>query len=215
MKDLAARFLTQAEREEILAAVRGAEETTSGEIVPMIVSSSYEYPVADVLGGAAISLPLSLLITPLIGRWFWIGAQNMWLFLGFFIALFFLFHQVVRHTVRLKRFFVSPAEIEEEVEEAAVVSFFREGLYRTKGENGVLLFISVFEHRVWVLADRGINERVDKGKWDEIVQGIVAGIRQKRQGEAICDAVRKAGELLKTHFPRKPDDTDELKNLIH
>lgn len=214
MKDLAGKFLTQAEREGIQNAVKEAEKMTSGEIVPMVVSASYDYPMADVLGGVAISLPLALLATPLVGRWFWIGAQNMWLFLGFFIALFFLSHQVVKHILWLKRIFVSPKDIDEEVEEAAIVSFFQEGLYRTRGETGVLIFISIFEHRVWVLADRGINEKVEKGKWNEIVQAVVAGIRKKRQAEAIREAVKQTGDLLKLHFPRKPDDKDELRNLI-
>jgi len=214
MKDPAGEFLTDKEREMIQGAVKEAEKTTSGEIVPMIVSASYDYPMAEVLGGVAISLPLALLITPLIGRWFWIGAQNMWLFLAFFVALFFLFHQVVKRTLWLKRFFVSPREIDEEVEEAAIIHFFREGLYRTREETGVLLFISLFERRVWVLADRGINEKVEKGKWSEIVQGVVAGIREGRQAEAICEAVKQTGDLLKTYFPRRIDDKDELKNLL-
>jgi putative membrane protein len=214
MKDPAGQFLTDEERDRVRSAVTEAERTTSGEIVPMIVSSSYHYPMADVLGGVAISLPLALIVTPLVGRWFWIGAQNMWLFLAFFIALFFLFHQVVKRTPWLKRLFVSPTDIEEEVEEAAIVNFFREGLYRTREETGVLIFVSLFEHRVWVLADRGINEKVEKGKWSEIVQGIVAGIREWLQADAICNAVKQTGELLKTHVPKKPDDKDELKNLI-
>jgi putative membrane protein len=214
MKELAAKFLTEEERERVQRAVAEAEKMTSGEIVPMVVSSSYDYPMADVLGGVAISLPLALLLTPLAGRTFWIGAQNMWLFLGFFIALFFLLHQVVRHTLWLKRVFVSPKEIDEEVEEAAVVSFFREGLYQTREQTGVLIFISVFEHEVWVLADRGINQKVEKEKWNEIVQMIVTGIKEGRQAEAICEAVKQAGDLLRVHFPRKTDDRDELKNII-
>lgn len=214
MKDLAARFLSDEERERIQNAVKEAEENTSGEIVPMVVSSSYDYPLADVLGGAAISLPLALLVSPFVGHWFWVGGQNMWIFLGLFIAFFFLFHQVVRHTLWLKRVFISPKEIEEEVKEAAVVSFFREGLYQTREETGVLIFISVFEHRVWILADRGIDQKVEKGKWDQIVRGITAGIKQGRQADAICEAVRQTGDLLRSHFPGKPEDRDELKNLI-
>jgi putative membrane protein len=214
MKDLAAEFLSEKERERVQDAVKEAEKTTTGEIVPMVVSASYHYPVADIIGGAACALPLSLILAPLVGSWFWIGAQNMWLFLGFLIPIFILFHQVVRHTVWLKRLFVPHKEIEEEVREAAFVSFFREGLYETGEGTAVLLFISLLERKVWVLADRGINEKVDQREWDEIVREIVTGIRQKRQAEAICHAVRRAGELLKTHFPAKAGDTDELKNLI-
>ena len=108
----------------------------------------------------------------------------------------------------------SGKEIEEEVEEAAIINFFNEGLYRTRDETGVLIFISVFERKVWVLADRGIHQKVEEGQWDDIVQLIVAGIKQNRQAEAICEAVQKVGVKLKEHFPIKPDDRDELKNII-
>lgn len=214
MKNLVSQFLSEEERARIQTAVAEAEKTTSGEIIPMIVSASYHYPVADILGGVSLSLPLALIIAPLVGRWFWIGAQNMWLFLGFFILLFFLFHPIIRNTLWLKRFFVSSKETEEEVKEAALVSFFREGLYKTRDETGVLIFISVFERRVWILGDRGINEKVEQKEWDAIVQGIVTGLKEKRQADAICEAVKRTGDLLRTHFPIKPGDTDELKNLI-
>jgi putative membrane protein len=138
----------------------------------------------------------------------------MWLFLGFLTVFFILFHEVIKRTPWLKRFFISQREIDDEVEEAAVTQFFDQGLYRTRDETGVLVLISVFERRVWILADRGINAKVDAGQWDDIVKIITDGIRQKRPAHAICTAVEKIGQLLKTHFPIKPDDTDEFKNLI-
>lgn len=214
MKDLAKRFLTDADRKEITDAVKKAEQVTSGEIVPMIVSASYHYPMADVIGGVVFALPISLILTYFIGGWLWIGTENMWLFLGTVTILFIIFQQVVKNVLWVKRLFISKREIEEEVEEAAVTSFFGEGLYRTRDETGILIFISVFEHKVWVLADRGINEKVSKGQWDEIVGNIIDGIKKKNQTEAICQAVKKVGELLHTHFPIKADDRDELRNLI-
>jgi putative membrane protein len=214
MRDLARRFLSGTEREKVIAAVKAAEKLTSGEIVPMVVSASYRYPMADVIGGAAFALPISLILTPLVGGWLWLGTQNLWLFLGVFAILFIAFHEIVKRTYWLKRWFISQREIDEEVEEAAVTSFFTEGLYRSRDETGVLVFISVFEHKVWILADRGINEKVPEGQWNDIVTIIVDGIKQKRQTESICDAVEKIGAILQEHFPIKPNDTDELKNLI-
>ena len=67
---------------------------------------------------------------------------------------------------------------------------------------------------LWVLADKVNNTKVHEGQWDDIVNIIIDGIKQKRQAEAICKAVEKTGDLLKEHFPIKPDDTDELDNLI-
>jgi putative membrane protein len=214
MKDLAKQFLTDDERARVTAAVEEAEKLTAGEIVLMIISASYHYPMANVIGAAVFALALALIFTVLVGEWLWIGGQNMWLLLGFLAVFFILFHEVIKRIPWLKRLFISEREIKEEVEEAAITNFFNEGLYRTRDETGVLVLISVFEHKVWVLADRGINTRVQDGQWDDIVKMIVDGIKQKRQADSICEAVENIGNLLKDHFPIKPDDTDELKNLI-
>jgi putative membrane protein len=214
MKDLAKRFLSDTDRQKVMAAVKEAEKFTSGEIVPMVVSASYRYPMANVIGAVALALPISLILTPLVGGRLWVGTQNMWLFLGFLTLLFVVFHEIVKRTYWLKRWFISQREMDEEVEEAALTGFYKEGLYRTRDETGVLVFISVFEHKVWILADRGINEKVDEGQWDDIVKIIVDGIKHNQAAESICEAVEKIGDLLKKHFPIRPDDTDELKNLI-
>ena len=214
MKNLAKKFLSENERDQVTEAVREAEKLTSGEIVVKIISASYHYPMANVIGAALFALPLALVFTVLTGEWLWIGSQNMWLLLGFLTIFFILFHEVIKRTLWLKRFFISEREVEEEVEEAAITTFFNEGLYRTRDETGVLILISVFEHKVWVLADRGINAKVQDSQWEDIVEKLVNGIKQKRQADSICEAVKQVGALLKAYFPVKPDDTDELQNLI-
>jgi len=214
MKDLTQKLLSEEGRKQVAAAVGAAEKKTSGEIVCMIVPSSYHYPMSNIIGATAIAMPLALLLTPLIGAWLWIGTQNMWLFLGIFTVLFFLGYVFIRLTPSIKRWFVSQREIDEEVEEAAVTNFFLRGLYRTRDRNGILLFISVFEHKVWVLADQGINEKVPEGHWDAIVARLTEGLRRQQAAGAICRAVNTIGEELKHFFPIKQDDTNELQNLI-
>jgi len=214
MKNLAKQFLSDDQRARVSAAVEEAEKLTTGEIVVMIISASYQYPMGNVIGATTFALPLALIFTPVIGGWLWIGGQNMWLFLGFLTAFFIVFHEVIKRASWLKRYFISQREIDEEVEEAAVTHFFNHGLHRTQDKTGVLVLISVFERRVWVLADQGINASVAEGQWDEIVKMITDGIKQKRPADAICTAVEKIGDLLKAHFPIKPDDIDELKNII-
>ena len=214
MKDLVKKFLSEADREKIRQAVEKAEAKTSGEIVPMVVSCSYHYPMANMIGAITIAFPLSILLTQIVGELFWIGSRNLWLFIGILTVTFTVFLEIVKRVLWLKRLFISKKEMEEEVREAALTGFYKEELYRTRDETGVLIFISVFERKVWVLADRGINSKVPEGHWEGIVSHIVDGIKKRRQCEAICEAVAKVGDLLKGHFPIKPDDTDELKNLI-
>ena len=214
MKDLTRKFLNTADRDAITAAVKAAEKQTAGEIVPMVVSASYHYPMAEVIGATTLALPAALVLTPLLGGWFWIGNWNLWLFMGLFTLFFLGGLMLLRCWTALKRLFISKREIDEEVEEAAVISFFKKGVHRTREETGVLIFVSLFEHRVWVLADRGINRKVAQDQWNTIVADIVQGIRQHQPGQAIAEAVDRVGRLLAEHFPRRDDDQDELTNLI-
>lgn len=214
MKNLAEHFLSDTDRQRIEQAVATAEQKTSGEVVCMVVSSSYHYPMASVVGATSLALPLALLSTHFSGGWMWIGTQNMWLFIGLFAIWFALMVWILRRTPRLNRLFISKREIDEEVEEAAITAFFNQGLYRTRDANGVLLFISVFEHKVWVLADKGIHAKVPGDEWENLVARITQGFMKGHRGDAICSAVAQIGNLLQAHFPIKPDDTNELKNLI-
>jgi putative membrane protein len=214
MKDLMERFISKADLAKIEACIRDAETRTRGEIVVMVVPRSYHYPTADLLGAAGISLPVAIALTPELGALFWAGSWNLWVFLAVLIPMFLVFHQVVNHVHMLKRWFISGKEMEEEVREAARIQFFRKGLYRTRGETGVLIYVSVFEHRVWVLGDRGINAAIPEGHWKDVIAMILQAIKDRRPAEGICQAVGEVSRILQEKFPIRHDDQNELKNLM-
>jgi len=214
MKNSAQTFLTREEQEKVTASVHQAEGLTSGEIVPMIVSSSHSYPLVAVVGAFFFTLPTSLLAARLIGSHYWLGSDNMWLFLVCFLVIFFPARGLINQLGWLKRFFLAAGSVEEEVQEAATTAFFTERLYRTKDENGILLYISVFERRVWILADAGINEKIPHERWQDIVNMVTTGIREQRQAEVICEAVSQIGSILQEFFPVASDDRNELHDLI-
>lgn len=210
----AEQFLTRAEQDRVTAVVREVERTTSGEIVPMIVARSHDYPMAAAVCSASINLPLGLLLTDLIGSQLWIGGQNIWLFLLLFAVGYPTLYVVTQRMDKVKRFFLNRQLVEREVREAALAAFFGERLYKTKDENGILLFISVMEQKVWILADAGIDRKIEQDVWESIVAELTEGIKAGRRCEAICAAVRRIGLILQTHFPYEKNDRDELHNLI-
>jgi putative membrane protein len=214
MKDRMEGFISTADKERIQAAVREVEKETSGEIVVMVVPESHDYPMAAVMGGLAFAFPLSVFSASFLGHLFWMGPRDMWLFLGSFAPLFFVFHALVKHVSSLRRFFVRQQDMEEEVKEGAHVQFFKHGLYRTREENGVLIYVSLFERRVWILGDRGINAVIPASFWKEAVDSILSGIRAGRPADGICEAVGKVGDILKNRFPIRCDDKNELADLI-
>ena len=213
-KTLAKKFITIAEQQRITDVVQEMERSTSGEIVPMIVSRSHDYPMAAVTCCISIALPLALLLTNLIGSRFWIGPQNMWLFLGLFLVLYALLYPLAIRSDRLKYFFLNRKQVAKEVEKGALAAFYLEQLHQTRDANGILLYVSVMEQVVWILADTHINAKINQNEWDSIIADLTTGIKAGDPAEAICEAVRRIGQILHSHFPYQKDDTDELHNLI-
>ncbi len=213
-KTLAEKFLTTAEQQQVTEVVREVERTTSGEIVPMIVSRSHDYPTAAVTCSVCMVLPLALLLTNLIGERIWIGTNNMWLFLALFAGFYAVLYPLIKRSDRLKSFFLNRRQVEQEVEKGALSAFYTEQLHKTRDANGILLYISVMEQKVWILGDAGINAQIDQAEWDSVVDALTAGIKGGTTVDALCLAVRRVGHILQAHFPYQKDDTDELHNLI-
>jgi len=208
METLAHTFLSKEEQEELVKCVMDVEKKTSGEIVPVIASASYDYPRASHLGGLLLGLLAAVCIAMLIGR------EDMWVFLALFLAAYFLFSKLLTAIPELKMPFITKREMREEVEEAALTSFHLNGLHCTRDLTGIIIYVSVYEHMVQILADKGINDKVDPAVWEEVVVEITKGIKAGKPGEALCKGVQRCGDLITEHFPIKHDDTDELPNLI-
>ena len=201
-------FFTTEEQRRIEAAVRAAEERTSGEIVPMIVGAASDYPRAEIVGGGLYALAFAVLIS-----WYF-GRSSVWVFLPAFLLLYLPFKLLVRHWPALKLRLLHPAEITVAVEEKSMVAFLERGLHYTRDETGILILISLLERRVHVLADRGINRLVPRSAWEEIVGLVTEGIRSGEPCDALCTAIERCGDLLAESFPPRAANRDELPNLI-
>ena len=207
MRDLAKNFLSEDEQRQVEACVREVEAETAAEVVPYIAAASHHYPRAELAGSMAAAVFAALIVSLLLD-------QSLWAFLITLAATQVLAQQLLRRYPALKRPFLSPAEVDEEVEEATIKAFYQNGLYRTRDATGIIIYISVYEHRAWVLADEGIDARVDPAVWQQVVDDLTTGIKAGQRAEALCTAVARCGELVREHFPRRADDENELSDLI-
>ncbi|HEX2929025.1 MAG TPA: hypothetical protein VHV54_04885 [Candidatus Binatia bacterium] len=203
----AATFFSSEEQERIQQAVIAAEKNTSGEIVPMIVTSSARYTELE-LFGVVIGLLAGLIV-----EWFWSdpwGSEflNLWPIIGALIG--FLLCRIPA----VKRFFTPNSRAVEAVHRLGLASFTEYGLHYTEAHTGILILVSLLEHRVEVFADRGINQKVAAGTWNDIVALLTAGLKSGEACDAFCKAIGRCGEILAAHFPRQPDDKDELPNRL-
>ena len=205
---MAAEFFSAEEKARIEAAVRAAEVRTSGEIVPLVVDAAYGYPRAEIHGGGLLALALAA-----NASW-WLYDGSLWVFLAIFLLGYWPCRLLLRCTPALLRLLIHPAEIDLEVAERAKTAFLDHNLHRTVDGTGILILICLFEHRVQVLADRGIHSAVTADTWQKVADMVTAGIKQGRTCEALCQAVAYCGDLLAEKFPPRADDTNELPNLI-
>jgi putative membrane protein len=113
-----------------------------------------------------------------------------------------------------RRLLISKAEMDARVHEAAFMQFYSSGLYRTREANGVEIFLSIFEKRVVVIADRGIHEKMGNVHWDDVRDRIIHGIHAGKAREGICSAIEACGDSLAKHFPRRSDDVNELPDQV-
>ena len=201
-------FFTPGEKERIEQTTKKVESQTIGEVVVMVVDQGDRYREAEILGGVLLSSLLALLLTIL----FFHGS--LWSFVPISLLSFFIFYGLVTRISWLKRGFISRKRTEEAVQKRALLAFYEKGLYKTRLNTGVLFFLALLERKVWVLADRGIYEKIQQDKLNHFALKVSQGIRQDKACESLCQAIQEMGDLLARHFPIVANDVDELPNGV-
>ena len=84
----------------------------------------------------------------------------------------------------------------------------------TRESNGVLIYVAVHDHHFVIYGDNGIHRAVPEGFWDSTRDLMQEHFKRGAFKEGIVEGVRSAGRELKSHFPWRPDDTNELSNEI-
>jgi putative membrane protein len=204
----ASDFFSPEQQAEIVAAVTAAETTTRCEIVPMVVSCSDDYPQVDLLAGGGLALIVTLATDYLL------GIHSTWLILLLLVISTLILSQIVRRLPWLKRKLIHPRELDATVHNKALTSFMSEGLHQTPENIGVLILISLFEHRVEIVADSGIGDKIAPATWKELVDLLTKGIKQGQAGETLCRVINETATILAEHFPPGTSDTNHLPNLI-
>jgi uncharacterized membrane protein len=92
--------------------------------------------------------------------------------------------------------------------------FFKLGIDKTRDKTGILIFILLQERQFYILADKGIDEKVPEKTWDFIKDEMQENFLEGRFCSGILTAVEKVGKILSQHFPIKPNDTNEISNVV-
>ncbi|MFO6448462.1 TPM domain-containing protein [Erythrobacter sp. NE805] len=218
--------MDEAGRQLVGAAVTEAEAQTSGEIVVVLADSSDGYSDVALLwaiGAAFTAMSVFAAVPrPFLDAWdaLFAGWGHQWStgeLASMVIALGlikFLGVLLVQQWQPL-RFWLIPAPVKTmRVHNQAVRQFKVGAERRTTGRTGVLIYLSMREHRAEIVADESIAAKVPAEVWGEAMGDMLAHIRHGRIAEGLAVGIRDVGHVLAEHFPRAEDDVNELPDRL-
>ena len=198
--------LTNNDKKTIEDKIAEIELKTQGEIVPCVLTQADNYPAV------APMVSLTFATVYLYSVLFIWELEPILTFAGFIISSVVGFW--LGKIGWLKKIYLHPKVMDEEVHQHFVELFFENKLHYTMDRTGILIGISLLERRMEILAGKGIAEKVDTKIWDEIIQETIKDLKKEHLVDAILIALDKCGEILIKNFPAKKDNPNEISNTI-
>lgn len=202
-------LFSEADREAIRAATAAGERETSGELVVYLVERCDPHPEiawkAASIGAALGALCAAATVWRFGG---WGAPDNLWILFG--LQLGVVGGWVTSRFDGVARRLIAKDALDSRVAGRAAEAFVEQEVFATNRRSGVLIFVALFEHRVQILADQGIDARIEDDAWVEICEGIADGLRRRAPAEALIEAVERCTELLVAHGAATTDDVNEL-----
>ncbi|HMG76906.1 MAG TPA: hypothetical protein VK582_25765 [Pyrinomonadaceae bacterium] len=193
----------QAAGESLAQAIRDIEKDSDAEIVIAVRGRSGSYRHADYLCGAIVALAglIFVLFSPFEFHTYWVPFDVVVLFIaGAFVS---------SRTDAIRRALTSKGFRAKAARTGAAAMFYEAGIANTSAENGLLIYLSLLERRLEVIADRGILKAVPALKWNNSVFELKR-IGRKPEPESLIKAVRDLGRLLAEHMPATGENPNEL-----
>jgi putative membrane protein len=219
-------YLSDAEHRQVSEAVKAAEAGTAGEIVTVVAGRSDGYSDIALAWAAMVAFTaiafLALfpdfylgLVDRVTGDWNaeWTprGILSLALAVGIikFAAMWLL------QLWKPLRFLLIPGPIKSaRVRGRAVAVFKAAAERRTHGRTGILIYLSMREHRAEIVADEAIASMVPPETWGEAMAAMLVHIKDGRIADGMIAAVEQVGTVLAEHFPRAEDDQNELPDRL-
>ena len=218
--------ISEQDRARVSRAVHDAEKQTSGEIVTILARRSDDYRDLVLLWatlvvfaalGLMASVPMSWID---MLRGFALGWQaridHHEIFSAVLIVLAVKF-LVVCWIVSLwpVRMALTPRRVKAHRTRARAIDYFRVGAERrTVGRTAVLIYVSLAEHQVEIVADQSIHSLVSPESWRTAAASLVDAMRAGRPADGLVDAINQVGMLLAAHFPPVDSNPNELPDRL-
>lgn len=196
----------QAACDNLAECVREIEKETNAELVIAVRARSGSYRRVDYLFGSMLAYAglLFLLFSPWTFKPYWVALDVALLFaLGIFLS---------SRSNAIRRLLTTKEQRARAVREGAAAMFYEAGIANTAAEMGVLIYLSLFERRLELLADRGVLTGAPPLEWNECVFDLQQAGRRP-QPETFLQALRAFGSMLGKHIPATGENPNELGDL--
>lgn len=210
---------------QIENAVHAAEEKTTGEIVVALAPESDTYSFYELLFGVvfgAISFCFLIAfheqIIPWLATHFWDMPEWTYaLFCGGVSYLISALMTLAANWLPIDRRIIPHSVQITAADRRASRCFAESGIYKTAEHSGILIFMSYLERQVRIIADSGINEKIDQAVWDSLAATLAHDLNPKngmKAADALTKAVESCGNLLAEHFPPHEENPDEITRAL-
>ena len=192
--------------EQLAQAVREIETQTDAEIVIVVHARSGMYRQADYLWGGILGFAtlLFLLFAPFDFTHYWVAIDV--------VLLSAIGAYVSSRSNTLRRLLTTKKFRAEAVRQGAAAMFYEAGIANTIAEMGVLIYLSLLERRLELIADRGVLKAAPPLEWNERVYELHRAGRIP-QLETLRKEILELGRLLAKHLPPTGENPNELPDM--
>ncbi len=217
----ATRVLTKEKLDEIAKAIVEAEKSTSAEIVCAVATESGRYDRAESIVGLVFGL-VALCLTHVSvtgftlqpGEWLSTEGLHMGWQCALVVAGFVLGSLFASYVHPVRRFFTHDEEMGAETWRAASHVFSRSSAEGIASRAGVVVFLSLFERRVVVLAGKAANDALGEEGLRRIRDAALEPLKKGKVAEALVAAVAEVAQLSAYALPPRENNPDELPNRV-
>jgi putative membrane protein len=186
--------------------IREIEDSTAAELVIVVRARSGSYSHADYLFGALLALAgiLFLVFSPFTFHQVWVVIDA--------VLLFVIGTLLSARSNKLRRLLTTAKYRMANVRTAAAAMFYEAGIANTEKETGVLIYLSLFERRLELIADRAVLKAVPALDWNAALFELHQDGTEP-DPQTFLTGVKKLGALLTSHLPAADANPNELPNV--
>jgi len=197
-------MLTHEEKQQFLARIAAFETATGVQLVTTMLSRCDDYPEipwkAFAAGAVCGALVVMLaMLAPGFSMPHALAGLSSEMTLVLVLGAGLVSGGIAIVVPPVARLFLSAARAEGEVRQAAQALFLEHELFNTGTRTGVLMLVSTFEHRVVVLADRGLRAQLPDGALDEVVVAMTAALQSAAWSAAFAAGIEKLEAIVRAH----------------